>query len=288
MANSIPAPIPLDLTDNAVAAENWQVFKRQWENYITLAESGALSGTRLSTPKLKLAMFNTVIGREGLRLIEKLVDIENSTLNQIIEALDKYFVGIKNSVYERFKFNTLMQHSGESVNDFLGRLKEQVRSCDIAHLSSLNKSELEDSLICDRLIIGLTNIELRRCLLRKKDLKLDEALNICLQHESTDKFVHDMTAGISEETALRVNTKYNTRNNKLCQYCGKLHAKRNCPAFGKFCNICKKKNHFSNVCKSKENIRQIENEDEVQDNSDGNNEDVMQLSSKHKNSSLLN
>ena len=38
-----------------------------------------------------------------------------------------------------------------------------------------------------------------------------------------------------------------------CQYCGLkvTHSKKeDCPAYGKKCNICKKKNHFARVCKS--------------------------------------
>ena len=42
----------------------------------------------------------------------------------------------------------------------------------------------------------------------------------------------------------------NTRGNS-CEFCGREHdlAKReNCPAFGRSCNKCGKKNHFANVC----------------------------------------
>ena len=40
-----------------------------------------------------------------------------------------------------------------------------------------------------------------------------------------------------------------TRNS--CEFCGREHdlAKReNCPAFGRSCNKCGKKNHFANLC----------------------------------------
>ena len=35
-----------------------------------------------------------------------------------------------------------------------------------------------------------------------------------------------------------------------CKYCGKSHDKGSCPAFGKECSKCGKKNHFKAVCKS--------------------------------------
>ena len=36
-----------------------------------------------------------------------------------------------------------------------------------------------------------------------------------------------------------------------CGKCGYKHEPRKCPAFGKLCHNCKKKNHFSTVCKNK-------------------------------------
>ena len=37
-----------------------------------------------------------------------------------------------------------------------------------------------------------------------------------------------------------------------CKYCSYTHKRGSCPAYGKICNLCKKKNHFS-VCCSKNN-----------------------------------
>ena len=35
-----------------------------------------------------------------------------------------------------------------------------------------------------------------------------------------------------------------------CRYCGKNHDRGNCPAFGKECSKCSRKNHFKAVFKS--------------------------------------
>ena len=45
----------------------------------------------------------------------------------------------------------------------------------------------------------------------------------------------------------------NKRDSKIpitCKYCGKNHKPRECPAFGRICKKCHKKNHFAKVCKS--------------------------------------
>ena len=35
-----------------------------------------------------------------------------------------------------------------------------------------------------------------------------------------------------------------------CRFCGKSHDKGQCPAYGKICNICGRKNHFESKCQS--------------------------------------
>ena len=40
------------------------------------------------------------------------------------------------------------------------------------------------------------------------------------------------------------------RSIRNCKYCGKSHDRGSCPAFGKECSKCGKKNHFKAVCKS--------------------------------------
>ena len=42
------------------------------------------------------------------------------------------------------------------------------------------------------------------------------------------------------------------------RYCGKRHAKGSCPAYGKICQRCKKRNHFATVCKSGRDVDAID------------------------------
>ena len=59
-----------------------------------------------------------------------------------------------------------------------------------------------------------------------------------------------------QKTALQ-----NNRQSMIdCRYCGKLHQSQQCPAYGKFCKKCGKKNHFANVCRSssQKQIKELE------------------------------
>ena len=63
----------------------------------------------------------------------------------------------------------------------------------------------------------------------------------------------EMIAAIS---MYRKSKKYNDKgNNTKCSYCGysRHTSKQNCPAQGKTCKLCGKKNHFEQVCRSNKN-----------------------------------
>ena len=36
-----------------------------------------------------------------------------------------------------------------------------------------------------------------------------------------------------------------------CKFCGRIHGKRSCPAYGKTCDICQGRNHFASVCRTR-------------------------------------
>ena len=55
------------------------------------------------------------------------------------------------------------------------------------------------------------------------------------------------------------------KHNKKCTYCGRPHERGKCPAYGKTCTLCNKKNHFAAVCRGRQIVdRSTHNvEDEV-------------------------
>ena len=51
----------------------------------------------------------------------------------------------------------------------------------------------------------------------------------------------------------------NVDQSRTCKYCGNLHQRGRCPAYGKMCNKCRKCSHFTSVCQSK-SVSNIEQE----------------------------
>ena len=55
-----------------------------------------------------------------------------------------------------------------------------------------------------------------------------------------------------------------------CKFCGRNHPRgaKFCPAFGKTCNSCGKKNHFGSVCTQRRRIHELNREQEYDDYDD--------------------
>lgn len=99
----------------------------------------------------------------------------------------------------------------------------------------------------------------RKCVLRKKDLKLVEAKEICLQHESTKVCgEYDLSNkwGESNETNQWKITILLPML-PIPMWKGSQKWVDNCPVYGKTCLACKKKKHFRSVCRIKASRRQF-------------------------------
>jgi len=98
-------------------------------------------------------------------------------VSQIIEAFNRYCIGETNVTYERYIFNQRVQQPSESIEDYVADLRKLASTCQF--------QELEDSLICDRVVVGIRDDTTRRHLLQQKKLTLAEAIDACKASEAT-------------------------------------------------------------------------------------------------------
>ena len=97
-------------------------------------------------------------------------------------------------------------------------------------------------------------------MLEEDDLTLDKAMIICRTIEATEAQMQIMSTDAkksSEEVMVnQINRNseaaaYSShRYSSSCQYCELVHKPRDCPAYGKSCRKCGKRNHFATVCRS--------------------------------------
>ena len=112
----------------------------------------------------------------------------------------------------------------------------------------------------DRIVTGLRDHGHCERLLRESTLTLQKAIDICrtnemaasqghkLEQSGTIHFAHE-----EKKRGPRENPRRNSRHTRPYKYCGDAHAAGNCPAYGKACAKCYKKNHLAKVCQSTSN-----------------------------------
>lgn len=102
------------------------------------------------------------------------------------------------------------------------------------------------------MITGTQDKTIKERLLREEDLSLEKAVNICRAVEAGRLQVETIQAKEEKKQQVDVVKKrsYNKKQND-CEYCGRRHEARMCPAYGKKCAVCTKYNHFAAVCRNK-------------------------------------
>ena len=244
---NLPLPQKLDFRGNIVT--NWKRFKRMWTNY------EIATGLDKKLGKTRTATLLTCIGADALEIFDPFVfanEGEANDVDNVIAKFENFCIGKTNETYERYCFNKRDQEQGENIDTYVAALRTLVKTC--------NYGTLEESLVRDRIVIGIRENATRKKLLQDAKLTLNSCVEICRANEKTSIQMKD----ISQEEVQYVRRRYQKPRNNFtprpqidkkfddCKYCGKQHAQKReaCPAWGKTCAKCGNSNHFKIKCES--------------------------------------
>ena len=210
-----------------------ETVKQMWTNYCIVA--------RLSDDEedYKGALFLQTLGQEGLIVYNGMQLEENHTLDDIINAFDNHFIGKTNETYERYAFNKRDQKTDESVEDCIAALRTLASTCNFCDC-------LKDSLLRDRIVLGIKDSSTRKRSLQESDLSLKTCVNMCRAVEATSQQLKSLK--LADETTAEV-CSVSTRDRNpykskaMCKFCGQMHIlkKELCPARGKVCSAMQEK-----------------------------------------------
>lgn len=263
----------------------WKKWKRSFEIYINA--KGITDDLRKKNLLLHCA------GPEVQDIFFTLPESEDETIGKQYDlariALDNYFSPKANTVYERYIFRSIKQKPGETMEQFITKLKQQGKNC--------NYTDLDDQ-IRDQVIEKGLSTDLRRKFLERGDLKLDEVREIAKAYEATEMQLHSMekpspTVEVNkvqyknkpnwkkgkEEKKVSGNSngkeeKKVSGNSNKCFRCGdSRHLANSCKFINTKCNFCNRKGHLEKVCFRKKKASECH---EVSTNSDCQN-DVLNL-----------
>ncbi|XP_063821414.1 uncharacterized protein LOC135071571 [Ostrinia nubilalis] len=217
---------------------NWATFRRRFETYIAAYHADAKDAQKIG-----------ILLYHGGEYLQDVYDTNmlktETTIDKILIRLDEYFIPKTNLTYERYKMFTRKQDQEETFEQYVTALKKLSQSC--------NFGSLRDEIVRDLFICGLRNPVLQRQLLGLSELSLEKAVAICRHHAIVDEQVNqfEKVGEIKVKKEVDIDIIKKKMNNKECQYCGFRHEYGRCPAYGKTCAICKRKNHFAKKCRSK-------------------------------------
>ena len=245
LPSGIPMPKPLCL-DNIAA--NWKKFRRAWYNYAVVVRLQRFD------EEYKTATFLSAIGEEALEIYEGTTFEPPETskvLDSVVQKFEEFCIGQTNETFERYVFNSRSQKEDESIDHYVSALRTLAKTCNFCQC-------LHDSLLRDRIVLGVKEPALRKKLLQERKLTLEKAIDICKSGETTAQHLKDLAAP-KDPNANEVHTLKHRSEKKLrrdskgvkkCKYCGGTHElkREKCPAYGMTCGKCGRSNHFAKVC----------------------------------------
>lgn len=251
-------------------AANLAVTWRRWKaNFNVYRQAAELSDKAAVT---QVAILLHSMGFDAVEIHETFTygtDEDKTDIEVVLRKFDDYCIPRENSVYERYKFWSRDQKEGESIDQWVTDLRTRASTC--------NFGDQQELLLRDKMVFGVRDERIKERLLRETDLTLGKALSICRASEVSKAQLQTMSTSGNPETSTEVHVikrrqadkykaKESTKLIRDCKYCGRTHEAKKCPAFGKVCSQCQRRNHFAAVCKSKVvraidcDVRDVENE----------------------------
>ena len=166
-------------------AQRWQRWKRSFNFYV---EGEGISGaSKLRSKMLHLAGMPV---RQDIfaTLTEPVVPRGQATLDdyeKAVKMLDDHFAYKPNTAFEKHLFRKMSQREGETVAQFVHRLREQAALCAFGERTVSRH-------LRDQVVEQVRDERLRWKLLEKEDLTLQIALDTARQFETTEASARGM------------------------------------------------------------------------------------------------
>lgn len=257
--------------DPFVPGSNFESYEDRMEQYFIANEIKEDKQT---------SWFITLAGEAMYEILKPLthpVKPSEKSYKEILKLLRKHFTPQSNKRAERYKFNQVMQESGEQISEFIVRLKSLAQTCKFGDFLDNEKGEavggyklkILDEALTDRFIVGLNNEKIKSNLLSEEKLDFEQCCAKALQMEMVQKESKSLqTTSIKAITKAvqKPSWKYNHKDQNRknfsrsksqghqmgqCRRCGRYHDEKTCPAIKWKCYACNKTGHVSTMCRNK-------------------------------------
>lgn len=128
IAANIHPPSPMNM--NGDWSANWDLFRAEFEDY------ALVTGLAEKTKEVQAATLRSVMGPECRHVYCHNLNLTVAQQGDVktLESLEAYFKPAENVIYERYVFSCCKQEEGESIDNFVTRLREKAAACDYGGL----------------------------------------------------------------------------------------------------------------------------------------------------------
>jgi hypothetical protein len=174
----------------------------------------------------QLVIFLTEIGADVYSTLSNLLvpaKPKDTSLANIVQALEKHFNPASLEIAESFHFGTRSQKPGESIGEYVVALKKLSIHC--------NFGEFLNRALRDRFVCGLNNVKIQNKLLTTENITFDKACQIAKSMEMAERNTQEFhpttsASAPSEGTVNQIESKRN--DEQACYRCGGNHTAKTC------------------------------------------------------------
>ena len=192
--------------------------KEEWNQYAERMGHLFKANTIESTVRRKTC-FLTLIGAPAYKLLGSLIAPDkpaDKTYNDLVAVMKQHYCPKTIAVVQRFKFNSRVRQTGESVAVYVAELRRLANSC--------NYGAAFNNMLRDSLVVGINDDHIQRRLLAEGDLSFEKALEIALGIEAAAENARTIWSAstVSEEgtTVNQLSMKRVSAENTPCYWCG--------------------------------------------------------------------
>jgi len=229
MAEGLRKPGPLVFDSNI--GKCWEEFEEEFNIY-------RVAALHDKTAKVQAYTLLNLAGPEAIKRSKNFVyedDESKENPDTLLAKFKNLCAPQANISLERHIFFTRDQKSGESLEAYINDLRSKASTCDFG--------DLKDSLIRDKFISGVCSENLRRILLKEKDLTLQKTIEIAQLDELTQVRLKAFKVPQPKKEDCHVAVV-----SVQCPNCGQNHQTGQCPAKNRQCHKCKRYGHYAMKC----------------------------------------
>ena len=276
----VPSTFTTAIPPFAAFDSTTELWPDYWSRFQTFLVANAVPDQRV--PQVFLTNQNIAVYRQLSTTAAQLTppkDINNLSIEEIIEFMKEQFDPKRFVVRERFKFWSDMQRKpGETLQELAARIRQDAATCDFSSIT-----DPQDEALRQRFICSVNNEAVLKALFKVKDNELTfaKAVQTAIEVEDAAKVAKETVHGSKPKPVNKMQKKKQGQasskgDTPVCFRCDKGHKADSCPYIDYTCDYCNIKGHIQTACrkkkraqKSKPNVKKITKSEMVKAIHDG-------------------